>query len=119
MTVSIEMDIKELLVKIEQKIDNLDPKIDQKIEHLDQKINQKIEHLDRKFEQKFDILNKELQDTKASQIRLEEKGIVIEKEIIDVKTRLNTFTIGFLGIIGVLVTGILAAIWNLILTNKI
>lgn len=82
MTQIIEVNLVDVLNRLESKIDNLDQKIDAKFTILDQKIDTKIEKLEADIDKRFGEVN----------------------------TRLNTLTLGFLGIIGVLTGGLLTIV---------
>lgn len=88
MTTVTDSDIKELkdlLVGLDKKIDAMDKKLDIYIA----KTDERLKGIDSKLTQ-------------------------LDKRIDSVDTRLNTFMIGFLSIIGIMVTGILAIIGKVV-----
>ncbi len=110
MSISIEMDLKEILTKldqrlekIEQKIDRLEDKIDQKIDRLEDKIDQKIDsleqkidNLDEKFERKIDNIQKDISDLKAGQARIEGELTGINKRLDNQEFLSRGILVGFM-----------------------
>ena len=86
MTQTIEVNLVDVLNRLESKIDKLDEKIDR----VENRIESKIDKLDEKIDAKIEKLEADM-----------------DKRFGEVNTRLNTLTLGFLGIIGVLTGGLL------------
>lgn len=59
---------------------------------------------------RFDKLSEDITDIKVKLAKIESKTDGLEKRVDDLNGRLNIMTIGFLSIVGVLVTGILGII---------
>ncbi|MBF2055835.1 MAG: DUF4164 domain-containing protein [Cyanobacterium sp. T60_A2020_053] len=89
----IEIGLIDVLNKLDSKIDKLDSKIDA----LEDKLDSKIDKLD----SKIDGLEEKL-DSK------------IEKLETSINNRFNTLTLGFLGLVGVLVTGLLGIVTKIV-----
>lgn len=110
MTTSTNADINEL----RDLILALDRKIDNKIDALDRKIDTKIDALDKKIEV-FQARTEERFNTIDEKFKtLDEKFKGINTRLGDFNTRLNTMTIGFLSIVGILVTGLVGIIGKVV-----
>jgi hypothetical protein len=59
---------------------------------------------------RFDKLSEDITDIKVNLAKIESKTDGLEKRVDDINGRLNIMTIGFLSIVGVLVTGILGVV---------
>ena len=88
MSISIESDLKEILIKIDnrldridQRFDNLEDKFEQKFDNLEDKFEQKFDNLENKFENRFDKLETKLNEVQVSVARLEEKTEGLSKRI--------------------------------------
>ncbi|PSF38517.1 hypothetical protein C7H19_05910 [Aphanothece hegewaldii CCALA 016] len=99
------------LKRLEDLINNRFSDLDRKIDGLDRKIDEKVDTLEKKIDRKIDSLEKKL-DVYMAKTNEQLKGI--EKRFDDnnarlggIDSRLNTFMIAFLSIIGILVVGIL------------
>lgn len=95
MTTVTESDLKELkdlILGIDRKLDVYIARTDERFNTLDER----FKAVDRRFDQ----VDKRIDDTK--------------KRIDSINARLNTFTLGFLSIVGVLVTGLLGIIGKLV-----
>lgn len=62
---------------------------------------------------RFDKLSGDITDIKVNLAKIESKTDGLEKRVDDLNGRLNIMTIGFLSIVGVLVTGILGVVGKL------
>jgi archaellum component FlaC len=71
MSIPVELDLKDILLKIENQIQQLD---------------HKIEKLDHKFEQKLDTLQKDVIDLKIGQTKIEGKIETLDARIKNVET---------------------------------
>jgi hypothetical protein len=63
-----------------------------------------------RLESKIDKLTETTNEIKIDIEKLKTQNEQINKRLDNIETRLNTMTLGFLGIVGVLVTGLLAII---------
>jgi predicted nuclease with TOPRIM domain len=63
---------------------------------------------------RFDRLENKIQDMEIKLGKIEEKTAGLDKRLDDLNSRFNIMTIGFLSIIGVLVTGVLTVIAKLV-----
>ena len=93
MSVPVELDLKDILLKIDSKIDKLDDKLESQIKQLDSKIDKidnkfesQIKQLDNKFEQKFDSLRDDVIDLKLGQTKIEGKLETLDTRIKNVET---------------------------------
>ncbi|MGL5942389.1 MAG: hypothetical protein ACRC2S_18835 [Waterburya sp.] len=104
MSIPVELDLKDILLKIEGKIDKLDNKLENQIQQLDnklenqiqqldnklenqiQQLDNKIDKVDHKFEQKFDTLHKDVIDLKIGQTKIEGKIETLDARIKNVET---------------------------------
>ncbi len=77
MSVTIEQDLKDYLVRFENKLDKLGEELNQKIEKLDSKIDGVAKELN----SKIDGVAKEVTDLKVSAARLEEKTDGLSKRL--------------------------------------
>ena len=89
MTQTVEINLGDLLNKIDSKIDNLEQKINN-VQIDVEKIKIQNQQIDKKFDD-------------------------IDKKFDEVNSRLNTMTVGFLGIVGVLVADLLGIITKIAL----
>jgi chromosome segregation ATPase len=82
MSIPVELDLKDILLKIEGKIDKLDDKLENQIQQLDNKLENQIQQLDRKFDNKIDQL-----DSKIDKLdhKFEQKFDTLQKDVIDLK----------------------------------
>jgi hypothetical protein len=69
-----------------------------------------IKELKDLINQRFDKLSEDITDIKVNLAKIETKTDGLEKRVDDINGRLNIMTIGFLSIVGVLVTGILGVV---------
>ena len=93
MSIPVELDLKDILLKIDSKIDKLDDKLEGQIKQLDSKLETKIEQLDSKidkfddkFEQKLDSLKDDVIDLKVGQTKIEGKLETLDTRIKNVET---------------------------------
>ncbi|WP_348539799.1 MULTISPECIES: hypothetical protein [Spirulina sp. CCY15215] len=75
-------------------------RLDERVGHVEKRIDDTKSSL----EKRIDNTNQRIDDTKSS----------LEKQIESTNSRLNSITIGFFGIVGILVTGILTVLGKLV-----
>ncbi len=96
-------------------------RLDEKISHVEKRIDDTRSSLEKRLDdtnKRIDDTNKRIDDTRASlEKQIEMTRASLEKQINDTNqrigdtnARLNSITIGFLGIVGILVTGILTVL---------
>ncbi|WP_348539806.1 MULTISPECIES: hypothetical protein [Spirulina sp. CCY15215] len=75
------------------------------------RLDERVGHV----EKRMDDTNQRIDDTRVSlEKQMEKTQSSLEKRIDDTNARMNSITIGFLGIVGILVTGILTVLGKLV-----
>ena len=89
-------------------------RLDEKISHVEKRIDDTRSSLEKRLDdtnKRIDDTNKRIDDTRASlEKQIETTKSSLENRIDDTNARLNSITISFLGLVGILVTGILTVL---------
>ncbi|ACK69617.1 conserved hypothetical protein [Gloeothece citriformis PCC 7424] len=111
-------DIKDNVKKLEIGQARMEEKfntVEEKFNTIEEKLNTNQARIEEKFntvEEKFNTFGEKFNG-------MDERFKGIDKRLDDINNRLNITTVGFLSIVGILVTGILAAVWNVILSRRV
>lgn len=96
-------ELKDLILGIDKKLDIHIARTDKRFNTIDERfrsLEQRIDDTNKRIEQRIDDTNKRIEQ--------------VDKRIDSVNARLNTFTLGFLSIVGTLVTGLLSIVTKVV-----
>lgn len=97
----------------ESDLKRLEDLIINRFSDLDRKLNELESRFD-KVDSRLEKLSEESNAIRVDLATVKGEAIGTNKRIDDLNTRLNTFTLGFLSIVGILVTGILGIVGKVV-----
>jgi chromosome segregation ATPase len=98
---------------IEQRFDAIEQRfmaVDRRFDDLQKQMDQRFEQVDKRFEQvdkRFEQVDKRFE-------QVDKRFEQVDRQIEAVNARLNTFLLGFLSIVGILVTGLLGIVGKVV-----
>ena len=90
-------------------------RLDERINSVEQRFSERINSVEQRIDDTRSTLEKQINDTRSTLEReINNTRSTLESQITITNARLNTITIGFFGIVGILVTGILTVLGKLV-----
>ena len=114
MTTITESDLKQVLDQINQNLGSFRQEVNQNLADFRQEVNQNLADFRQEVNQKFEKLDERLHKVEIEIATVKGEVTGLGKRVDDINNRFNIMTVGFLSIVGVLVTGILGIIGKVV-----